>query len=245
MWEDASNKVSYGKRREYFQGFELDSVMNYPLKNAIIDFINSRDVSELVKVIREQIDHYPKKVLDALMNMLSTHDTARLITVLSENINLNATKTQMASLRLEGDEYERAKMKLKLATLLQFTLYGVPSIYYGDEIGMQGFSDPLNRQTYPWGDEDLELLAWFCLLGEIRRTHEVFSCGEFREVYAQGGCFVFSRENKSSEILVAVNLDEKNISLDFDGELINLLNKERFANHLILKQYECGIYIKC
>ena len=82
VWEDASNKIAYSKRRKYFWGKELDSVMNYPLKDAIIQFILSGDTSLFRQTVAMLRDNYPKSVLDSLMNILGTHDTARILTAL-------------------------------------------------------------------------------------------------------------------------------------------------------------------
>ena len=187
VWEDASNKIAYGVRRKYFQGRELDSVMNYPLKNAIINFVLTGDEKQLSYTIKEQIDHYPKMVLDCLMNMLSTHDTFRILSALS-GVNINGkTKKELSTLEIPLNIREEVINRLKIATLLQYTLYGVPSIYYGDEVGMQGYTDPLNRKTFPWGNENKDILRWYKKLGNIRKKYNIslFSL-------PQGKVFLFS-----------------------------------------------------
>ena len=193
VWEDASNKISYGKRREYFQGYELDSVMNYPLKEAIIDFVRNKNVKNLSNVIKEQLDHYPVDVVNSLMNILSTHDTYRLITAVAGKSMDGKSKDEMSITSIPREKLAVAKYKLKIATLLQYTLYGVPSLYYGDEIGMEGYSDPLNRKFYAWDNQDEELLEWFRFLGRLRSEFSVFVDGELEQIYASNGAFVFIR----------------------------------------------------
>ena len=243
VWEDASNKVSYGERREYFLGEELDSVMNYPLKNAIIDFVTERDYNSLKKVIYTQIDHYPKECRDNLMNMLSTHDTFRLISALS-NINVcGLTKLEQSKIKLNKNEYDLAKKRSKIASLIQYFIYGVPSVYYGDEIGMEGFSDPLNRKFFDEKNKDEELLNWYKKLGEIRRCYSCLIDGETEIIYSNFGGFIFTRKDEFSELLIAVNIGDKNLEFNFDGQLTNLITREVFSNKITLKKFEKGVYI--
>ncbi len=243
VWEDATNKISYGKRREYFQGRELDSVMNYPLKNAILDFVKYGNVNLLSHTIKEQIDHYPDKALHALMNILSTHDTIRLLSNLSgENID-GKSKTQLANLQIKQEDFEKVKFKLKVATLLQFTLIGIPSIYYGDEVGMQGYTDPLNRQTFPWGNEDKNICDWYVFLSKLRQCYSAFSFGNFEEIYKDNGVFIFKRFDENSEVLIAINISNKPVSLDFDGEILEVITNVKYKNNYILNKKSIAVFI--
>ncbi len=243
VWEDATNKISYGKRREYFQGKELDSVMNYPLKNAILDFVKYGNVHLLSHTIKEQIDHYPHKALHALMNILSTHDTIRLLSNLSgENID-GKSKIQLADLRIKQEDFEKVKFKLKVATLLQFTLLGVPSIYYGDEVGMQGYTDPLNRQTFPWGNEDKSICDWFVFLSKLRQDYSAFSCGSFEEIYKDNGIFIYKRFDEKSEVLIAVNLSNKDLSLDFGGSILDIITNIKHKDNYELINNSIAVFV--
>ncbi len=244
VWEDASNKISYGVRREYFQGKELDGVMNYPLKNAILYYVKSGEIKNLSRVIKEQIDHYPTDVLNNLMNILSTHDTARLITVLGGDDMSGKSKAEMAKTFIPKNAMGLAKAKLKIASLLQFTLCGVPSIYYGDEIGMQGYIDPLNRRTYDWNNQDQELLDWYRFLGNLRSNYSAFSQGEYKEIYADNGALVYTRKDLDSEILIAVNCGNLPCRLEFAGELFDLISKTCSVNEYIIKPLNCAVLIK-
>lgn len=242
VWEDASNKISYGNRREYFLGGELDSVMNYPLKNAILDFVNERNFSLLKETILVQLDHYPKHVLDNLMNMLSTHDTFRLLSAVS-GVNVNGmSKFEQSKISISKDELSIAVKRSKIASLLQFTLYGVPSIYYGDEIGMQGFSDPLNRKFYNWENGDKELLEWYKILGKIRGDYSCFKNGDIEILNSVNGSFVFTRKDNYQELLIAVNIGDSPVELSFDGHLINLLTNESYNSKICLQKFSMGIY---
>ena len=244
VWEDASNKISYGKRREYFQGEELDSVMNYPLKNAILSFVNGKGVSELISTIRLQIDHYPSAVLNSLMNILSTHDTMRLINALSGVDYKGMTKSQIAKIKSSDFDYFTTLFKVKAASLLQFTLCGVPCVYYGDEVGLDGGFDPLNRRTFPWGKENGELCNWYKKLAEIRRSYSAFSKGEFKEVYSSNGMFIFRRVDENCDILVAVNVGGENQELNFDGKVQNLLDEKVYDGAFQINPNSLAVLVK-
>lgn len=244
VWEDASNKISYGVRREYFQGYELDSVMNYPLKNAILDYVKSGDCSVLKYIIKEQLDHYPKQVLDNLMNILSTHDTVRLITALYGQDMHGKSKDEMSKTFIPKENLALAKFRVKVASLLQYTLCGVPSLYYGDEIGMQGYADPLNRMCYPWGNEDLELLDWYKFLGALRKDYDAFVDGDFCEIFADKGCLLFSRKGKSSEILIAINIGSEDVLIEFDDVLTSALNGQTYLEKIQFKTNSFDVLFK-
>ncbi len=243
VWEDASNKISYGARRQYFQGKELDSVMNYPLKNAILDFVVNFNEKQLIQVINEQIDHYPSQVLHSLMNILSTHDTARLLSVVSGVKFNNLEKDKMAYFKLDGELLNTAIFRTKCATLLQFFLCGVPSVYYGDEVGMQGFIDPFNRGCFPWGNENKEMLSWYKTLSKIRKSYSCFKNGEYSTVFADKGFIVFKRNDKNSEVLIAINLSDKEYDLTFDGILTDLITKKKYESNVNICKQSYGVFI--
>lgn len=242
VWEEATTKISYGVRREYFLGKELDSVMNYPLKDAIISFVKQGNSEWLADCVRELLDRYPSFVLNSVMNILGTHDTARILSAVGGFSSNGKTKEELARVRYEGADYEIAKNRVKAAALLNFTLAGVPCIYYGDEIGMQGFTDPLNRMYFEWENQDIELLSFFRTLGKIRKDFSALKDGELKILYSYNGAFVFTRKNARSEILVGVNFGEREKYIRFDGKLKNALTGKVFENEIILKNGEFGAY---
>ncbi len=235
VWEDASNKIAYDKRREYFCGNELDSVMNYPFKNAILDFIKGGSGVVFTNVIKSIIDHYPKIVLDSLMNLLSTHDTPRLISSLS-NINIfGMSKLEQSKLFIQNDELSVVVKRLKLATLLQYTLPGVPSIYYGDEIGMQGFTDPLNRKFFDWENINSSILDWYKKLGNIRKKFSCLVDGEIEFIYSSDNAIVFTRSNDKDFIIVAINLGDRDIIVNSSEGLCDYVNNIVIGDRVIVK----------
>ncbi len=204
VWEDASNKIAYGRRRHYFEGAELDSVMNYPFKEAIISFIKNGNADSIRETVESVCENYPKPSLDCMMNILGTHDTERILTVLGGKSY--ATRDEKAVACLSEDERCRAKALLFLASVLQFTLPGVPSVYYGDETGLEGYEDPFNRRCYPWGAEDKELIKWYRELLKARQHCAAFAGGAYRTLRADSGVFVFTRIKNCVKATVIVNM---------------------------------------
>lgn len=206
VWEDATNKFAYGKRRRYLLGDQLDSVMNYPFASAVLNFVRGGSAQAFANGIMSVVENYPPCVLHVLMNPIGTHDTQRAITLLAgENADGYDRRWQHAHNTLSPEAYLKGISMMKTASLLQFTLPGVPSIYYGDEAGMQGMKDPFNRGCFPWNDINQELYKWYKRLGEIRKGCKAFKSGEFRLVCAFGNVVAYERVCAENSVLVAVN----------------------------------------
>ena len=230
VWEDASNKIAYSCRRKYFQGDELDSVMNYPLKDAIINFVVSGNTSLFRQTVNMLLDHYPKCVLDSLMNILGTHDTVRVLTALGGVCAYN--KEEMAAIKLTEEQRAAAKDKLKIASVLLYTIFGIPCIYYGDEIGMEGYSDPFCRMPFAWNRMDEELLLHYRKLGEVRSQYIVFKDGIYRELFHDDKCIAYERRRGTEVVVVVANLGNNKYVLRCDGVLYDLLSDDRFENRI-------------
>ena len=209
VWEDASNKISYSKRRRYLSDSNLDSVMNYPFKDAILGYvkreITGKDFSERIMTI---VENYPRPVLDCLMNLLSTHDTPRIITALSQKGD-GMTKSEKAKFKLAGSELDRALALEKVAAILQFTLPGNPSIYYGDEIGMQGFEDPLNRAFYQWDNPNTSLKAFYQNLANLKNENLAIKYGDIEFCEADDNLVEYARIYQNEKVYVAVSRKDK------------------------------------
>jgi len=222
VWEDATNKIAYGVRRRYFTDGELDSVMNYPLRDAICDYVLGGDCSFLVSVIRSQINNYPKAALDCLMNIISTHDSVRAITLFGRK-DVIVDKDKMAGERLTADEYNRGKARLICASVVQFFLYGVPSIYYGDEEGLSGNLDPYNRRCYDWDNPDKELLAHYRKISDIRKNNRAaLKDGKTEVLFAEKGVLIFSRGAADEKLIVAVNVGFKSHIVSLSRRSVDL-----------------------
>lgn len=218
VWEDASHKVSYGKMRNYLLGRELDGVMNYPLRDSLIKFFTGMiDGRELNRVLLSLYENYPLESLYSLMNVLGTHDTERILTVLAGSpVENTMSREEMAKVSINEEAKAVARKRLMMASLFEMTFPGVPCIYYGDEAGLEGFKDPFNRRTYPWGREDNELLQWYKKIVNMRNCHDFLKTGNFfpaysgEDVYAyirsiDNGRDVFGRERKNGFAIIAFN----------------------------------------
>lgn len=216
VWEDASNKISYGSRRHYLEGSQLDSVMNYPFKNAIIDYIMNGSAESLRETVESICENYPKPALDCLMNGLGTHDTPRILTVLGGE--WFETRDERANALLQGEKLKLALNRLKLSGVLQFTLPGVPCIYYGDEAGLQGYEDPFNRRCYPWGKENTELQCWYKQLAGLRKASKVYATSAYRTLFAENGVFSFLRFMGDEKVMTLINLGAEPVALEVSAE---------------------------
>lgn len=245
VWEDASNKIAYSQRREYLQGYELDSVMNYPLKEAIIRYIQHGNAKDLLNTVCALVDHYPKATLDCLMNILGTHDTSRILTVLGGIYCNNKDEMALPSAYLTPENKQKAIEKLKMAAVLQFMLPGVPCIYYGDENGMEGHIDPFCRRCFDWDNLNTDLISFYKKLGEIRKQYKkIFKDAVFENIFTQNGCIVFKRTNQSGTIYVYTNNSKEKYLLNLSGEYQDLISGAKYKNALEIEKYSYGIIKK-
>ena len=204
VWEDASNTEAYGKRLRYFVDGTLDSVMNYPFRTAILNFLRGADDGVgFEKVVTDILENYPAEVIQCNMNLLGTHDTPRILTALVDEYD--GPREKLAKRKLPPHLLEKAKQKLMLAAALQYTLPGSPSLYYGDEAGMEGGKDPFNRRTYPWGREDKQLLEHHQLLGQLRKAYPALRLGETEFIQAGNGRIGYSRSLEGQKLRIYVN----------------------------------------
>ena len=247
VWEDASNKSSYGKLRRYLLGEQLDSVMNYPFAGAIIDFIRDANAELFASRIMSIVENYPKEVLDVLMNHLSTHDTMRAITALAGESCAYRDRKWQSTHSLDEKDYRYGIRLLKAASAMQFALPGVPTIYYGDEAGMQGYKDPFNRRCYPWGSENGELIEWYKKLGEVRNASSVFKDGSLEILSAVAGCVAFSRKKDDEAILVISNSNPHPITYYVKSEwcdAYDMLGNGRVAANMVDIEEKSTVILK-
>lgn len=214
VWEDASNKISYSKRRKYLLGKEIDSVTNYPLRESLINFIKGYIKSnKFKKKIMSLYENYPMEAFYANINISSTNDTERILTVLNGNIDL-----------------------LKLLIVMQIILPGVPSIYYGDEVGLTGGKEPDNRKSYPWGKEKEEIITFYRKIISIRNKENAIKKGDFKIYDTDLEICYFERNYENDKIMVFINVSEKekvveNISVNGNySDLFEENKKYKFNN---------------
>ena len=228
VWEDATNKIAYGNRREYFMGNELDSVMNYPLKNAIINAVLTGESSLLTNLLKEQINNYPKDALNALMNILGTHDTARILTVLS-GVTIPSDREKASNLSISTLEKQLSVKRLKVAYTLLFTLYGVPTVYYGDEAELQGAKDPFNRGCMDFSKKDGEIFTLIKKLSKIRSQNNEFKSGNTVVIDSPKGVIRYLRVDSDSEVEVILNLSNYVYEVTTNGEKELISNTKKLS----------------
>ena len=210
VWENASNKISYGQRRHYLQGDELDSVMNYPFREAVIDFMKDADAVRFTERISSVVEDYPPVMLNNMMNILSTHDTPRLLTELCFDNVRDMSREEQSMLSPDRDTYLRAVELEKLAVVLQYTLPGIPSVYYGDEMGMLGGGDPFCRGFMHWDDYDDNIFGFYKKMGELRHRFPQLSLPDFHPLKTDADhCAAYLR----GDLLVAVNRGEEPVKI--------------------------------
>ncbi len=232
VWENAAEKIAYGKRRSYLRGSQLDSVMNYPLRTGILDFVLRRDAGRLGDTLKSIYSSYPKAVCDSLMNILGTHDTERVLTVFGKGTSDVCwdSGSELATRRLDEKQLNIAIKRLMLASVIQYTVYGVPSVYYGDEAGVEGYHDPFCRLPYPWGRENQKLREHYERLGRLRQDEQrLFADGKFKMLSAKGSTVAYTRYNEDSEICIIANAGRTKVDYELDGEWINLLTQKPYG----------------
>jgi len=205
VWEDAAEKISHGGRREYFYGSGLDGVMNYPLRDAIVVWLRGGPAGELAERIMSLCENYPRHCFHSLMNILGTHDTARILTMLGYGDGASLSRAEKAAFTLDEAARERAKRLLTVGSALLMCLPGSPCIYYGDEAGMEGFGDPFNRACYPWGREDAALIEHYRKFIGLRKSFSCLRRGDIRILAAEGGLIAVERCGDDGSVYLLAN----------------------------------------
>lgn len=229
VWEDASRKESYGTLRQYLWGRELDSVINYPFRKAILNFLTGvGDAEYATRQLASLSENYPPPYFYSTMNVLGSHDVPRAMTLLGEApLEADLTKLEQARYKLPRAARRKALARLKLAALIQFLSPGVPCIYYGDEAGLEGYSDPQNRRTYPWGSEESELVDWYRILGQLRQSEPVLQTGHWSPLSAGPDVYTFARHTVDGKDALGKLMTEAAFLIlvnRTDGELECLVN---------------------
>lgn len=249
VWEDASNKLSYDKMREYLLGEELDSTMNYPFRNMFLSFLLGQyNGMQLNNAIMCLYENYPRESFYSLVNLVGSHDTSRIKTILGGGLKEGTLlREEEALYNLSPEQQLLSAKRIKIFSLVQMTFPGVPCIYYGDEAGLEGCRDPFNRKTYPWGREDKELIEWYKKLIFLRHHIDALRTGDFLPVYqnndiygyvriiqnnfdvfghTKANGFVLILLNRNSDMSHRVNIDLSRFNI---RKLYDLLNNEEIC----------------
>ena len=199
IWTDAS---------KYLLGDMYDSVMNYRFRGSILNFVSGSDeggkvisATQSMNELEAMREQYPKEAFEAMLNLMDSHDTQRVISSLD-----GYKKSQKA---VAADPTKEALAKMKMVPLLQMTYPGAPTIYYGDEAGMPGADDPDNRRGMIWGKGNQELVEWYAKLANIRDAYSVLRTGDIVPMTVAADeandVMAYSRNNDSNHALIAVN----------------------------------------
>ena len=230
VWEDGSTKIAYGVRRKHILGGHCDGLMNYPFRNSLLAYLmggNAEDFRAAMETIRE---NYPPFAWRTAMNFLGTHDTPRILTLLGYGGDgQDHDKDWRAAYRMTDSQYLLGRTKLMLGALVLFAFPGSPTVYYGDEVGMEGFEDPFNRRTYPWGSEDQTLLDWYTALGKARKELPALRRGDLRWGQTQGRLLTFFRQGEGDQVLAAVNAGRKAAAVEVPWPAVDWMTGKTIA----------------
>lgn len=227
VWEDVSNKEAYGVKRQYVMGRELDSAMNYPLRDAILRFLlHKQDAKAFIDRVSVLREHYPPPFFYACMNLISSHDVPRALSLLggAPDKDSGMSREQQAQFALNVPARALGLIRMRLAVALQMALPGCPSVYYGDEAGVEGLMDPFCRSTFPWGKEDICLQRHVATLGKLRSATPILQTGRMILLaphpdvvvilrFATGKEDAFGGHTANGVFIVALNRSEHRRSL--------------------------------
>jgi glycosidase len=201
------------------RGDRLDTTMNYRLRDAVIALLapgnfDSKGFADSGRVISPTEfanrlasirEDYPDAAYYALMNLLDSHDTERLLWTLTPGAETTAEK------ELDASNVAAGKRRVQLASLIQFGVPGAPTVYYGDEVGVTGDDDPDDRRTYPWADlggsPDVAMFAHYSALADLRAANPALTEGDFRILVTNDdqGTVALGRKTTGQAAIVAVN----------------------------------------
>lgn len=223
VWEDASNKISYGQMRTYCLGDTLDGVMNYPLRDAAIAFLTGAQDSVAFKRKMDSLyENYPKPFAQALLNMLGSHDRARALNALSGADGKGLTRIQQRCLRLTDKQRALGRKRLMLMLSLIVAMPGMPCVYYGDEAGMEGCADPFNRGAFPWGHEDKALTAYFRTVLARRRQEAALTDGALCIQAPHEDVLIIRREAAGQASVTAINRGNRARKVDMGNQIVSI-----------------------
>ncbi len=241
VWENAADKIAYGERKRYFRGRQLDSVTNYPYRNAVVDYMLHGTADAFVSAVNALYRSYPPEKLACTLNFLGSHDTERIITLLSGVRDEGFSNDELAAKTLSPEAHARAFARVKAAyTILSF-LPGVPCIYYGDEIGTEGYHDPFNRRPFPPSGFVSSESGYFARLNKLRSEEPLFGAEVLETAVPCAGVADIKRRGAEGELRLLSNMSDVAAEIDIGAGYIDIISGQPVAKKAVLQPGE--VYI--
>ncbi len=226
IWTDSS---------KYLLGDMYDSVMNYCFRDSVIGFAKGNSASLTTKDMEKLRERYPKEAFYAMMNLVSSHDTARVLSVLDGVEDDRKQKEEDKAFPSYETTSDVAKQRQYLVSLIQFTYPGAPTIYYGDEIGMVGADDPDDRRAFEWSKGNKKLVNWYAKLSGIRKAYKTLRTGDIKPFTTNDNLLSFVRSDEDDDMIVLANNSEieQEVTIDLKAlgikdvkKLYDVINKK-------------------
>ena len=220
IWDDAT---------KYLKGDMYDSVMNYLFRNAVTSFAMGTDSETITKEMEKIRERYPEEAFYAMMNLVGSHDTTRILSYLDGIGDDRSDKSVSAAFPTYEGTSETAKQRQYLVAFLQFTYAGAPTIYYGDEIGMVGGDDPDDRRAMAWGQGNQELVEWYAKLAAIRDAYPALRTGSVEPLdLGSGNLLAYIRHDEANTLTVIANNSASAQTAELEGTWVDLISGETF-----------------
>ena len=206
--------------------------MNYPFRTAILEYLRDGKTDSLAYYIGEVMPNMPRETVPLQLNLIGTHDTPRAITALAGEPENGRTVRELADVKMAREEYDIGARRLILAFLLSATFPGRPMIYYGDEVGMEGYKDPMNRMPYPWGMEDTNVREAYRAIAKLRAETKALQSGAFKLRYLDDSLLVYERKAGKGAVSVFINRSQSVLRVSLDDKYRDII-RGRSANRSI------------
>ena len=221
IWDDAT---------KYLMGDMYDSVMNYLFRNASTGFAKGTGAGDTTKALEKIRERYPEEAFYAMMNLVGSHDTTRLLSYLDGIGDDRADKSEAAAFPTYATTSQLAKDRQYLVSFLQFTYAGAPTVYYGDEIGMVGSDDPDDRRAFEWGKGNKELVEWYARLAAIRAEYSALRTGTVEPIDAENNSLLaYVRSDADATLLVIANNSTSAQTYTLGYEAVDLVTGEAYT----------------
>ena len=213
IWDDAT---------EYLLGDMYDSVMNYVFRNAVLSFAKGGTSTDAMNTLEKLRERYPEEAFYAMMNLVGSHDTARVLSYL-DGIDDDRKDTSIeAAFPTYEATSDLAKQRQYLVAFLQFTYAGAPTIYYGDEIGMVGADDPDDRRAFTWGQGNKELVTWYATLANVRNQYAALRTGSVEPFECNANVMGYVRRDDNDTMVVLANNSQEKQEFTLNVTALNV-----------------------